>query len=203
MTKLLLLAPIGACVLAACSSLNSTYVGDAKTGTKFEGMPIVVQRPKYLKLTYKRVTYQLLGKKTVADSKVGTTTEPVVLSPPTTVDEISTEVITVGEVYALDLKRPAAGTTEYAVEFETGSQYPKKLGAKIDDKTIDAVNELLQKGVAAVFKPAAATGDGFPAEVRKIAEHTERIELRSLDDPNKVHVIFSATSRPSPAVVQQ
>ena len=191
MKKLLMVVPVGACALVGCSSLNSTYVGEAPSGAKFEGMPIVVQRPKYLKLTYKRVTYQLL-KKVVTSGTAATTTDVVALGQPTAVDEILTEVVNVGEVFTLDLKRPAAGTTEYAVEFEANSQYPKKVGAKIEDKTIEAVNDLLQKGVAQVFKPAAAPGEAFPAEVRKIAEQTLRIELRSLDDPSKVYVIFSA-----------
>ena len=191
MKKLLMVVPVGACALVGCSSLNSTYVGEAPSGAKFEGMPIVVQRPKYLKLTYKRVTYQLL-KKVVTSGTAATTTDVVALGQPTAVDEILTEVVNVGEVFTLDLKRPAAGATEYAVEFEANSQYPKKVGAKIEDKTIEAVNDLLQKGVAQVFKPAAAPGEAFPAEVRKIAEQTLRIELRSLDDPSKVYVIFSA-----------
>lgn len=192
MKKLLMVVPVGACALVGCSSLNSTYVGEAPSGAKFEGMPIVVQRPKYLKLTYKRVTYQLLKRVVTTSSTAATTTDVDVLGQPTVVDEILTEVVTVGEVFTLDLKRPAAGATEYAVEFEANSQYPKKVGAKIEDKTIEAVNDLLQKSVAQVFKPAAAPGEAFPAEVRKIAEQTLRIELRSLDDPSKVYVIFSA-----------
>ena len=188
MEKLLLAISLGACALIGCSSLNSTFVGEAASGAKFEGMPIVLQRPKYLKVTYKKVTYQLLAKKTSAGTG-GTTVEVIPLGKETTVDEITTEVVSVGEVFTLDLKRPAAGNTEYAVEFESNSQYPKKVGAKIEDKTAEVFGDLIQKG-AQIFKPAAAPATDFPAEVRKVTEQTVKIELRSLDNPSKVYQVF-------------
>jgi len=185
------------CVLAVavsggCSSLSTTYVGEAQPGAKFDGMPVVVQRPKYLKVTHKKVTYLPVAKKTAAAAG-SATADVTTLGPERTEIQIETEIVSVGEVYTLDLKRPVAGTTEYAVEFEANSQYPKKVGAKIEDKTVeaaaDALGSLLEKGVQ-VFKPAAAPAPDVPVEALKISETVVRIELRSLDDPSKVYVIF-------------
>jgi hypothetical protein len=157
-------------------------------------MPVVVQRPKYLKVTHKKVTYLPVAKKTVAAGGGSATAEVTTLGSERTETQIETEVVSVGEVYALDLKRPAAGNTEYAVEFESNSQYPKKVGAKIEDKTIEtaanALGSLLEKG-AQVFKPAAAPPPDIPVQALKISESAVRIELRSQDNPSKVYVIFS------------
>jgi len=185
------------CVLAVavsggCSSLSTTYVGEAQPGAKFDGMPVVVQRPKYLKVTHKKVTYLPVAKKTAAAAG-SATADVTTLGAERTEIQIETEVVSVGEVYALDLKRPVAGTTEYAIEFEANSQYPKKVGAKIEDKTVEAaanaLGSLLEKG-AQVFKPAAAPPPDIPVQALKISETVVRIELRSLDDPSKVYVIF-------------
>jgi hypothetical protein len=186
------LSLLAVAVLGGCSSLSTTYVGEAKSGATFQGMPVVVQRPKYLKVTHKQVTYLPLAKKTTSGGG-SAVVEVTPLGSAQTVDQIETEVVSVGEVYALDLKRPAAGNTEYGIEFDTNSQYPKKVGAKIEDKTIEAatnaLGSLLEKG-AAVFKPAAAPDSGVPVELMKISEKVVKIELRSLDDPKVVYVVF-------------
>jgi len=154
-------------------------------------MPIVVQRPKYLKVTTKEVTYAVLANRTSTDDKGRALAAVEQLGATSKVIEVSTEVVSVGEVYALDLKRPASGTTEYAVEFEANSQYPKKVGAKIEDQTIGAVGDALKK-VAEVFKPASSgTGaKSADADVTRIAESIVRIELRSLADPNATVVVL-------------
>ena len=175
-------------VLGGCSSLSSTYVGHAAQGEKFQGMPIVVKRPKYLKVTYKVVTYA-----TFADKSGSNTAEvEMVANSERTVQEIETEVVEVGEVYAVDVKRPAAGTADYALEFEPGSQYPKKVGAKIEDKTIESigatVGELIKKAGETFM--LAASQESAKAEVRRIAEEVTRIELRSLDDPSIMIQVF-------------
>lgn len=195
MAKSLLYIMILAGLLGGCSSLSSTYVGETKAGAKFEGMPIVLQRPKYIKVTYKKVTYRVFANRTI---EKGNDTDAHVeqLGADQTVDEVSTEIVSVGEIYTLDLKRPASGSTEYAAEFEPNTQYPKKVGAKVEDKTIEAlgsaIGETLKK-VTEAFKVASSDGGGVSTkkiEVVRISEAIVKIELRSLDDPSKVYTVF-------------
>lgn len=179
-------------VLGGCSSMSTTYVGEAKPGAKFEGMPIVVQRPKYLKVTHKRVTFLPVSSTRVATG-ANAPSAVTPLGAARTEIQIETEVVSVGEVYALDLKRPAAGTTEYGVEFDSNAQYPKKVGAKIEDKTIEAATNALVSildKVAPGLRAAPLPEPQVPAQALKISETVVRIELRSLDDPSKVYVIF-------------
>ncbi len=178
--------------MTGCSSLKSTYVGGADKGDDFDGMPIVVQRPKYLKVTHKEVTYAVYGMRTSEAEGAPSVAEWVMLGPERTVEEVEIETVSVGEVYAVDFKRPAAGTADYTIEFDPGTQYPKKLGAKIDDKTIteigNTVGNLLQKTVEA-FK-LASSGQAGQTEVRRVAERITRIELRSLDTPDQTTTIY-------------
>ncbi|CAN7773226.1 hypothetical protein LJR175_007629 [Variovorax sp. LjRoot175] len=182
-----LLASTVLTVLAGCSSLSSTYVGETAASSKFEGMPIVVQRPKYLKVVFKKVTYRLLVDRT-AQRGNDTTSEVLQMGTDIVVNEVSTEVLSVGEVYALDLKRPLSGTTEYAVEFDPNAQYPKKVGAKIDDQSVAALADALKKVGETTFK-AASAGATPKGDLIRVAEDIVRIELRSLSDPNVVTVI--------------
>ncbi len=185
-----IIATIGVlCVyVTGCSSFTSSYIGGAKTGDKFDGMPVVVQRPKYLKVTYKKVTYRLLAAHT--ERKGQDAVESMVqVGQDQVVNEVSTEIVTVGEVWAMDLKRPGAGSTDYTVEFDPNSQYPKKVGAKVQDDTIKQVGESfgnVLKNVAEAFKLASSGTTEKKTELVKVSEEVSRIDLILLDDPTKV-----------------
>jgi hypothetical protein len=189
----LVIGALSGCAISACSSLSSTYVGESKSGVKYEGMPVVLQRPKYLKVTYKKVTYRVFADRTETQGSTAVAkVEPV--GDAQTVDEVTTEVMSVGEVYTLDLKRPAAGKTEYAAEFEANSYYPKKVGAKIEDKTIEVASSALGETLKAVaglpgFKAAAAAPEA-KTQVVRIAEQTVRIQLCSLDNLKTCYQLF-------------
>ena len=188
-------ATLATVALAGCSSLSSTYVGDASPGAKFEGMPIVVQRPKYMKVTVKDVIYGVLANRTSTNDN-GASLATVDILGQQTFREVLIDLVSVGEVYALDLKRPAAGTTEYAVEFETNSQYPKKVGAKIEDKTIAELSDALKK-TAEVFKPVSSesVAKKADADLVRLGEKIVRIELRSLADPTAAPVVLYSTDK--------
>lgn len=178
--------------ISGCSSLKSTYAGEAQPGDKFDGMPMVVQRPRYLKVTHKEVTYAVFAKRTSENPNAATVAEWVMIGPERVAQEVVIETVSVGEVYAVDFKRPAAGTADYTIEFEPGTQYPKKIGAKIDDKTIEQLGEtlgtLMQK-TAEAFK-LASSGQTGQTEVRQVSERITKIELRSLDAPENVTQIY-------------
>jgi len=190
-----LLCSVFVVAVGGCSSMSSTYVGSAKPGDRFEGMPIVINRPKFLKVTFKTVTVAPFATRTIESGANSTEKRMEQLGEPMDVSEVQTEVLAVGEVYTLDLKRPAAGTTDYSIEFEPNAQYPKKIGAKIDDQTIEKVGstigEVLKK-VGETFKLASSGDEGAQPKVTlvRLKERIDRIELRSLDEPQKRYVVF-------------
>lgn len=190
-----LLYSMSVVAIGGCSSLSSTYVGSARPGDRFEGMPVVINRPKYLKVTFKTVTVAPFATRTVESGANNTEKLTVRVGEPLKVSEVQTEVLAVGEVYTLDLKRPAAGTTDYSVEFEPNAQFPKKIGAKIDDQTVEKLGstfgEVLKK-VGETFKLASSGDEGAQPKVMmvRLSEQIDRIELRSLDEPSKVYVVF-------------
>lgn len=177
--------------LLGCSSMSSTYVGHAAPGLEYEGMPIVVQRPKYLKVTYVKVTSRVYANFT--DGPATDRREQVAqVGSDITATEIRTEIVSVGEVFTLDLKRPASGTTDFNLEFAAGTHYPSKVGAKIDDRTIESIGTMLGDVVKAagdVFM-LASSGKSAKADKVIVSEEVTRIELRSLDDPSIVYQVF-------------
>ena len=85
------LSLLAVAVLGGCSSLSTTYVGEAKSGAKFQGMPVVVQ-DRNAKVTHKQVTYLPLAKKTTSGGG-NAVVEVTPLGPAQTVDQIETEVV--------------------------------------------------------------------------------------------------------------
>lgn len=184
--------------LSACSSLEGHYVGTPKTGDDIGGLPIMVERPRWLKVTVKQVTYVLVSREDeTVESETGVRVTPVVRELAREVStEITTEVIGVAELFALDVKRPAAGTIDYALEFPDGHPYPKSLKATIDDRTIAEAAAAL-KEITEAAGNLAKTAVGLPTtgvvaarvERVKLAETVVSVKLIDLLDPSKVTVL--------------
>jgi hypothetical protein len=169
-------------ILTACASLEAHYVGNPSPGQHIGGVPIVVERPRWFKVTYKTVTYGQVttNEKIMPDGK--NIQEEVRVTQLPAVEEIIFDTVTVGEIYALDLKRPAAGSTDYEIEFADGRSYPKRIKGKVEDKTIQEMRETIDKLLQQIPKAVAGVptaGELPSAEVRtvKLAESVKRIEL--------------------------
>lgn len=162
---------------AGCSSMHATSVQGGVPRASGDGFPIVLQRPRYLRVTEKQVVDRVVVSSrpsSVGDGGGDTIVTPGSAQPaprastatPTAVveakdyssREISYEIVPVSEVFLVDIKRPAAGTAEFAIEFEAGQSYPKRVAAKTEDKTIEAagsaVGSMLEK-VSKAFKPTS------------------------------------------------
>ncbi len=157
-----------AVTLLGCASMHATYLGNPKEGQRVDGIPIVVQRPRYLKVTERDVKYLLIATAT-AQSRSGardgadlpahdpneTPASPSALHLEQLGDYsrhvVEFEMLSVGEVYALDFRRPAAGTGEFSLEYDQSAQYPKKVTGKVDDQSIkqlgDSLTSLIEKAV--------------------------------------------------------
>jgi hypothetical protein len=187
----LIVATLSLVVLACvtgCGSITSELITpeQARKGEQYDGMPIVVQRPRFLKVTTKKVCYALVttdrvkptpDSPEVMTSKVGTHVEWVT--------EVSTEPVSVGEVYAVDLVRPMSGTAKNGIEFAPGSQYPSKLNTDVEDKSVTAVGDLIGDLLTQATGFVAASGEEAElatASTYKLAEHVVSVRLYDLDD---------------------
>jgi len=208
-------------LLTGCSSMQSTAVRNPENGETGDGLPIVVQRPRYL-----RVTEREIDKKLILTNSTGEVTPPapnpgieegtaspaasgtVTVTADTTIHTTTTveyEVVSVGEIFFVDVRRPAAGTADFTFEFDTGAQYPKKITAKTEDKTLEAagsaLGSLIEKA-GKVFKPTSGTLS-LPtgASTLDVATRVTRVTLYDLDrlaDPEYTPVVlFPRTAKSS------
>jgi len=189
--------------LAGCSSLSATYLGNPKPGQVVDGMPVVVERPRYMRVTISNVTTQLVLEKAhqpqapqnddgFSPPAGGATASSMVAeSEVSTYLDVTYDMLSVGEVYAIDFKRPASGTGEFSFEFEPGKQYPKKLTGKMEDKTIkdlaDAIGSIAEK--VAGLKPTSQGASELPpgAALIEISRSVSEVWIYDLDrlgDPN-------------------
>jgi hypothetical protein len=164
-------------VSAACSSIHGRYIGSPKHGEDIGGLPIVVERLRWLKVTYKTAEYGLVVQKvTDADGKTSVASD---VAKTMQVREISVEPVRTEEIYAIDLSRPAAGKIDYDLEFREDRAYPKRIKGTVEDKTIEqisgAVDQLLER-LAVGAKPTEAPLPEGVSLVR-LGESVERIEF--------------------------
>ena len=189
---------LGAAALASCRSVRARYVEQPGAREDVGGMPIVVERPRWIKVTTKTVLYAIAKRTVTTDGKNPaplTETWSYDLLPPQS--EVSTEVVSVGEMYALDVDRPFAGKANYEFVFPDGKQYPNKVKGEIEDKTVDSVVAGLDKLLPYVTKKkdAAEPQAGnltFPEPgftTVKVSDRVDRIDFYDLCDPRRL--VFS------------
>ena len=195
------IAPAG-----GCSSMRSTYIGNPTNGETTDGIPIVVERPRYLRVTEREVVYTLVGntrdpkKQNSSDSQEpannpnsnNSTSKSNTLSILKSINGVVVdyEVITVGEVYTVDFRRPGAGKGEFTLEFPDGGQYPTKVVGKSEDETIKQVGEsiaqLVEKGIKGLTPTsgelaAAMQEAGIQVSVVESTKQILRVRLYDLD----------------------
>jgi hypothetical protein len=176
-------------VLAGCSSISGRYVGSPEHGESVGGLPISIDRGRFLKVTYSTATYGVLtGKKTVVTEGVGdnqkeTITQDMQVGETHERREIHTEVVTVPEVYAIDVARPFAGSIDYEIEMAEGRAYPSRLKGRVEDKTLeilrDALANVLDQLKAAAGAPTVGKV-GEETQVVRLKETIDRVEIRDL-----------------------
>src|SRR5262245_23246218 len=176
-------------VLGGCSSISGRYVGNPSHGESVGGLPISIDRGRFLKVTYSTATYGVLtAKKTVVTEGVGdnqkeTITQDTQVGATYERAEVNTEIVRVPEVYAIDLSRPFAGSIDYGIEFADGRTYPTRLAGKVEDKTLEVVTDTLVKVLDQLKAAAGAPTAGKVAEeaqVVRLKETIDRVEIRDL-----------------------
>lgn len=195
---------IAACFLlcsTGCSSLESTFVENPTHDQTFKGMPMVIERPRYMKVTVFEVASQLLIEKSTSSPKTQQPAEDAAAEEGgvggalgnnnTTITntsqfipygdvinsyEVKIEPITVGEVYTVDLKRPAAGTAKYEMEFAEGKYYPTKLKGEVDDKTLAQVSDFVSSIIDKALGLTPTSGAN--GKTRQLPTGVEVVELR-------------------------
>lgn len=189
---------------AGCRSFRGRKVGDAQPGQEIGGVPVVVQVPRYLKVTYKTADYVIAAKSTGVEREDGTKGTSWQVLGYDRRPEVTTEIVSVGELYALDIDRPFAGTAKNKIEFADGQQFPKVVANDVDDKTLTEVVAGLDKLVgpltSAAAKPTAGTdAKGGDIEVVKIRETVDKIEFRDVHNPRCVLAEYCPSACATPA----
>lgn len=207
----LLVCAAAVAVLGGCSSMSSTFTKDPADGKEYDGFPVVVNRPRYLKVTTRSVVSRLVensGQTSASGASkpaegmadlggggggggAGGGKPPAATSSGRLLEQqfesikMDYEVITVGEVYTVDFKRPAAGTAEFGMEFEKGAQFPTKISYKADDKTIkelsDAIGNLAEKVIKGINPTSGSTTINFPEGVTTVEVSSSVISVQVFD----------------------
>lgn len=188
---------------AGCRSFRGRKVGDPRPGQDIGGVPVVVQVPRYLKVTYKTADYVIAAKSTGVEREDGTKGTSWQVLAYDRRPEVTTEVVAVGELYALDVDRPFAGTAKNKIEFHEGQQFPKLVANDVDDKSVSEIVAGLDKLVGPLTSAAARPTAGSDTksadiEVVKIRETVDKIELRDVHDPRCVLAEYCPTPCATP-----
>lgn len=173
--------------LGACRSIEGRYVDPAalRHGADIGGAPVIVERPRWLKVTHKSQELALVSQKTT-----GTGAEKVISNEVLTTgigrmtrSVVETEIVSMGEMYALDFLRPLSGSSDHALEYLDGQSHPKSLKQKVDDTTLKDVLTNLDK-IKGFFGASETTPvDGLKtAAPVVVSEQVLRIELYDLYD---------------------
>ena len=148
-------------LLAACSSFQSEHVvideyGVTK-GEKFEGIPISVTAAKKLAFLETISTYQRYETSFDAD---GTASATAAVGKPYQKRTIDPTPIPLGrsEIFTIDPKRPASGTSRSSITLDKDKQYPTLITNDVTDTTLQVAIDGAAK-LADKFKPQAATID--------------------------------------------
>ena len=97
---------------AGCRSFRSRRVSSPRDGREIGGVPVVVQVPRYLKVTYKTADYVVAAKSTAPETEAGLKPTSWQVLGWDRRPEVTTEIVSVGELYAVDVDRPFAGTAK-------------------------------------------------------------------------------------------
>lgn len=212
-TVALLLLAAGA---AGCRSFRSRRVSNPGDGREIGGVPVVVQVPRYLKVTYKTADYVVAAKSTGVETEAGGKPTSWQVLGYDRRPEVTTEIVAVGELYAVDVDRPFAGTAKNRLDFQDGTHALKTVANDVDDQTLSQATTALEKLVLPLVPGGAAKPQASEAtkasefEVVKVRETIDRIELRDIDDPTCVIATYvpmsggagpSATSGTAPALL--
>ncbi len=205
--------------LGGCRSVRGKYVDprQVRHGEDVGGVPIVVERPRWLKVTEKTTTYAVYATETqtrtttsaapaetaVADAGAP---EPAGAKPPkvpnpaagekvveTKVRSVNTfertsyetDVVRVGEVYALDMLRPFSGTSDQGLEMLDDKGHLKSYRNKLDDTTMKDVLENLpgiQSFITGFAGQKPATDTSGDVKVVALGERVSRIQFFDLED---------------------
>jgi hypothetical protein len=177
------------CVLAGCSSISGRFVGSPRHGESVGGLPISIDRGRFLKVTYSTATYGVLtAKKTVVTEGVGdnqkeTITQDTQVGGTYERAEVHTEIVRVPEIYAIDVARPFAGSIDYEIEFAQDLAYPSRLKGKVEDKTLEILRDALANALDHLKAAAGAPTAGKAAEeaqVVRLKETIDRVEIRDI-----------------------
>lgn len=174
---------------AGCNSIEGRYVDPQRVahGESVGGAPIVIERPRWLKVVHTAVSTTTFGfSSTVSETDGLTTTVREAKQIGTSVENrIESELVPFAEVYALDFRRPLAGTADNSIEYADASGHPKKLASKVDDQTLKTVVENLSGikdflGISGTDdrSSAAPSESHFNVEAKTIV----RVELYDLFD---------------------
>jgi hypothetical protein len=165
--------------------------GDLSTSKKISGMPIMVDRPKWLKATYKTTRVALMAPGKAEENQAATFT----VLRETGIQKVDFDVVSVAEAYALDLKRPMAGTADWDIQFPEGKQYPKEVKNKVEDKSVAEVAAALEKVAASAAKiamPAKPQSSDDENAIRTVTlgETVDRVEFFDIDNIDRGPVLI-------------
>lgn len=179
-------------------------------GRHVGGVPVVVARDQWIKFTHKRVRLEVFKKESQnvnapaaqgagasgqnngfevqgGTSAVRTATAVRItdnLQIPASMlvqDKWEQEIISVGEMYALDIVRPFAGTSDHSVKFKDDKGHLESVGMKTDDKTLETTLSHLKDigqfmGISAdKIRDDAARLAGVPVAEIEVVEVPEAV----------------------------
>lgn len=180
-------------LFTGCTSISSTlvnrtdsdiFIGNSNGNVKshcqarpFKGVPITLRVPTHLDIAVKETIFLR-----PTDDK----SELVRVRTPKRHLFVEANLVETDKVFAVDVKRPAAGTLDYTMEFGDNannldnSQYFKEIKNKIADKTIQDVTTALETVVPSLQK-LAATPTTAGSDLKDVIQENRVVAWKRFD----------------------
>jgi hypothetical protein len=107
-------------------------------------------------------------------------------------DSFETEIVNVGEVYAVDLLRPMSGTADHSLEFLDAAGHVKKFETNVTDNTLKDVLSNLGNIKSFIGFSGEKPIPSLPADVKVVETGQEVVAIYVYD----VYELFKGNSRP-------
>jgi hypothetical protein len=165
-----------------CSSIRSTLLtrNEHNTGwcrvPHLKGVPVTVKVPTHLKVTIKEMHF-------IAGSTIDKVNNYEYVKLPTPIRDVSTDIIKTDKVFTVDFKRPAAGTMKLNLDLDAKEQYFTKIAHEVEDKTLDAVGDLIGD-LGGVGFGLASEGSADPNKDLRQVTSVVAVQIFEIDDPN-------------------
>lgn len=166
---------------SGCTSMSSTFmqrqeddqllgISNGKSGTHnharpFKGIPVKLKVPSHIDISIEETLLVTDTNNSLKVQQLGSGTRQL---------NVAKSVVYSDKVFTVDLKRPAAGTVDYELQFDKQAQYFKEINYKNVDETIKDITTVISS-LTPISKPKGTPVGAGGADSQARLKETESV----------------------------